>query len=464
MHRTLRASGLAASALLVAVFLAIASMFPPLFAFVAAAGTSVLVMGGTGNPLSTPPDTIEYVKAFTSAAVNNFVAPSSQLGSGIPGGPYNTVAVITPEESTNIPDSVARGLVNLDGCIRSTTCDYNGGIESTAPSPSDSFVVFGFSQSAAIAMLEKRKLAAEYAVGEGPDVTFVVIGNARPNGGLVARDPTGIFTKLVLGVSRDQLITEPAPTNTQYATVDIALQYDLFADAPLNPLNLLAVLNAYMGMLQLHPNYTDYSLTEPGVVDQGQYGDTHYYLISTPVLPLLMPLQTLGPAGAVLADALDPVLRVIVETAYDRSITPGEVVPFNPSYFPNPVKTAVNLLVAIPTGLDNALEDTLGLRPFGTQRPGPYGVGGPSPDYVDPESAPTASSKTDTKTEPAAATPTKRSSGVGHFRVPKPSVTDSAASSKSPRGSKSTGSSKPTASSKSGTSSHSGLGSSKRAR
>ena len=376
MRAALRARATAISALLIAGSVGIAATVAPLLSFAAAAATTVLVMGGTGNPLSTPPDTIEYVQRYTSAAVNNYVLPSSAAGHGIPGGPYNTVAVITPEESTNLLDSIARGLVALDSCIGSTTCDYNEGIGSSAPSSSDAFVVFGFSQSAAIAMLEKRALADQYAVGEGPEVTFVVIGNARPNGGLVARDIGGVFTKLVLGVSRDQLVTELAPTDTPYATVDIAVQYDLFSDAPLNPVNLLAVLNAYMGLITLHQNYPNYSLRQPGVVDQGKYGDTHYYLIPTPVLPLLMPLQKLGPAGAALADILDPPLRVLVETAYDRSASPGVPTPWNPFYFEDPVKLTRDLLVSVPTGFDNGFEDLAGVRPFGTERPGAYGVGG----------------------------------------------------------------------------------------
>lgn len=447
----LRATVTAASALVVAASVGIASTFPPLFSFTAAAGTTVLVMGGTGDPLSTPPDTIDFVQDYTSAAVENYVSPASTVGVGVPSGPYNTVAVITPEESTEILESIAEGLDALDSCIGSAACDYNAGIGSSAPSPSDAFVVFGYSQSAAIAMLEKRKLAAEYAAGEGPDVTFVVIGNARPNGGLVARDVGGVFNRLVLGVTRDQLVTEPAPTDTQYATVDIALQYDLFADAPLNPLNLLAVLNAYMGMLELHPNYTDYSLSGPGVVDQGQYGDTHYYLISTPVLPLLMPLQKLGLAGAIAADVADPVLRVIIETAYDRSASPGVPTPWNLLYGEDPLTIARDLLVAVPTGLDNGIEDLAGVRPFGTERPGAYGVGGTEVSSGTSEPADTSSSAT-----PKAAS-SGGTSGVAQSRRSVPPAASATGDRKS--------ADRPASSTpKSSTSSaHRGIGSSKRA-
>jgi hypothetical protein len=57
--------------------------------------------------------------------------------------------------------------------------------------------------------------------------------------------------------------------------------------------------------------------------------------------------------------------------------------PANFLYFPNPVALSTNLLIAIPTGLDNGIGDLAGagIRPFGTQRPlasNGYVVGGPS--------------------------------------------------------------------------------------
>jgi hypothetical protein len=307
-------------------------------------------------------------------------------------------------------------------------------------------------------MLEKAKLAAEYAVGAGPDVTFVVIGNARPNGGLVARDTEGIFSSAILGIPRDELVTAPAPTGTQYATVDIALQYDLFADAPLNPLNLLAVANAYLGMLLLHPNYTDHSLTDPGVIDQGQYGDTHYYLIPAKVLPLLMPLDSVPVIGHVLADTLDPALRVIIESAYDRTASPGVPTPWNPRYFGDPVAFTRNLLEAIPTGLDNGIQDVVGVRLFGTVRPGPYGVG----SEVTEPTADTPDSSAQAGSAAAAATGAKPTSAKAGAR-PRPAhptrstpVAASTHSGNSRNSDESSASRKPSAA-------HRGTGSSKRA-
>ncbi|MEZ0355535.1 PE-PPE domain-containing protein [Mycobacterium sp. SA01] len=331
-----------------------------------------------------------------SSAIDRYVSPSSSRLTSMPAGPYNGVAVITPAQSAPtygtlpVDESVAAGVLALHACITSSGCDYNQDVGSMPPSIADTFVVFGYSQSAAIAMQEKRNLAATYSLGEGPDVSFVVIGNARPNRGLAVRDTVGIVTQLLFGVPIDRQDHEPPPTDTQYATVDIALQYDGLSDAPLNPLNLFAAVNAYVG-LALHIGYSDYGLGQPGVIDQGQHGDTHYYLVSTPILPLLMPLQDFGRLGHALADTLDAPLRVIVESAYDRTVSPGVPTPWNLRYFPNPVTFATNLASSIPVGLDNGIQDLIGVRPFQTTRPGPYGVGGPEVTDATPVTAGSAS-------------------------------------------------------------------------
>ncbi|WP_158230559.1 PE-PPE domain-containing protein [Mycobacterium sp. shizuoka-1] len=438
----------------------ITSIFPGYLTSVAAAGTTVLVMGGTGHPLSTPPDTLPYVRQFVDAAVNNYVSPASSTGStGIPDGPYNGVAVITPEEDAPrvgtlpVKASVNEGLAKLHSCVTSSVCDYNLDVGSVAPSGSDSFVVFGYSQSAVIAMLEKADLAAEYAAGEGPAVTFVVIGNSRPNGSLTARDTSGLVTFLLLGVRRDEQLSSAVPTDTQYATVDIAIQYDGISDFPVNPLNLLAVLNAYAGMGFVHTTYTDHSLSEPGIVDQGQYGDTHYYLVHNPVLPLLTAVQLIPVVGPALAAALDPPLRVLVEAGYDRTVSPGQPTSFNLLHFPDPVTTTVDFLRAIPVGWDNALQDVFDSRPFGTTRPGPYGVGGPEVEYAALDSPPATATTPATTSKTTASAPTTRAVGRAKPR---------GAHRSAPRAARSV-ISKPPASSRATTSAGKSLGVSKRA-
>lgn len=362
----------------------------------AAARTSVLIMGGSGDPLTTDQDGLPFIRDYTSKVVGNYVIPSaSRPGSGIPGGPYNAVAVITPAQfnsgepgdtSLTFDDSVAAGAGKLATCIESgDECDINEDLGSDRPAPGDNLVVFGYSQSAAIATLEKARLAALYPYGEGPDVSFILTANGnRPNGGFLARGPKGMTIPLGTpggGVT----FNGSTPTDTQYSTIDVAIQYDGWADQPITPANLLAVANANAGQRLLHPHYADYSLGSPGIIDQGQYGDTRYLMIPTDTLPLLYELSQTPIVGSFLADVLDAPLRVLVESGYDRTSSPGEPKPWTFVPAKDPLKTAADFLVAIPTGWDNAIEDVNGTRPFGTVRPGPFGVGGPDVDYLDPD-------------------------------------------------------------------------------
>ncbi|MCV7218622.1 PE-PPE domain-containing protein [Mycobacterium crocinum] len=451
-------------------------------------GTTVLVMGGTGHSLSSTEDTVSFVEGYLAGAIGNYVGPASNLDTSIPEGPYNAVAVVTPEQfapgtgTLTFDQSVALGQQNLDNCIKGTSCNYNTDVGSITPTAGDAFVVYGFSQSATIATLEKRSLAAEYAYGDGPAVTFVLIANGnRPNGGFLSRGPTGVTIPWFLQFG-GATFSGPTPTDTQYATVDIAAQYDGWSDFPVNPLNLLPDINALMGITYLHLGgvYDNTSLTDSGVIDQGQYGDTHYYLISTDILPLLMPLENLGTLGYALADTLDPALRVIIESAYDRSTSPGQPTSWNIFYFEDPIKLTKDFIAAIPTGLDNGLEDLFGVRPFKTTRPGPYGVGGTGVTYTDSETS-DSSTASSTATDSTSATSsaaaestsgvssssssasadsssstTTSASGVGHAK-PRASSTSSktATAAQSTSTSSSSGSTKST---------HSGVGSSKRAK
>lgn len=379
MRYVIRSAGFAVLAIAAAVLLAFTSTITAtITSALTLAVTTALIMGGTGHPLSTPPDTIDFVKQYTTMAVVNYIDPASVSSAGIPGPVTNKVAVITPEQfrfdtgfkDMKFDDSVAAGQKNLHNCITGTACDYNGDIGSAAPDPNDSLVVFGYSQSAVVATMEKRALAAQYPAGTGPEVSFVLIANPnRPNGGILERFK-GVYIP-VLGVTG----SGATPTDTQYQTVDISRQYDGWSDFPTNPLNVVADLNAGMGILYLHGGYGSVGMSD--AILQDQHGDTTYYLIPTRTLPLLTPVAQVPVVGPVLADTLDPVTRVLVEAGYNRTVSPGTPTKAQFTYFPNPVALGTNLAVAVPTGVDNGVSDVTGTRPLGTQRPGPYGVGGP---------------------------------------------------------------------------------------
>jgi hypothetical protein len=342
------------------------------------AAATALIMGGTNHPLSVPPDTQPFVNGYVAGAQDNYLVP----GGFCPvGGCATVVAVVTPEQffpifgSTTFDQSVAQGVSNLDRCIHgSVTCVTNQAVPGTsAPPYSGPFVVYGYSQSATIATIEKRTLAAEQ---NPPATSFLLLENPnRPNGGILARAPG--LTIPILGVT----FSGPTPTDTSFPTTDVARQYDGIADAPLNPLNLLSDLNAGFGYVYLHGSAPSLSVNDAQF--QGQFGDTSYYLYPTHRLPLLMPLAQLGVPDPLLA-VLDAPLRVLVEAGYDRTISPGQPTPANFLYLPNPVALVVNLVVAVPTGLDDGLSELGVGRLLGTTAPGPYGVGGPPVDPPGP--------------------------------------------------------------------------------
>ncbi len=335
---------------------------------------TALIMGGTDHPLSVPEDTPDFIESYVNGANDSFIANSGLCG----GGTCTLVAAYTPEQfpltglnQMMFDQSVEVGRQNLDNCIRAGSCiatkDPYTQTNDTENVSDTRYVVYGYSQSGTVATVEKRHLKANPPPA-GTDVFFIVSANPnRPHGGALASFP-GLHIPF-LGVTFNGAM----PTDTNMLTIDVARQYDLTAEVPTNPLNLVALLNGALGAVFLHPNY--YGLGEPEL--QGQYGDTTYYLFPTPVLPLLMPLEWVPFVGPPLAVTFDPFFRVLAEAGYNRTINPGQPTPVQWLYHPDPISTVVNLAVAVPTGLDNGISYFTGNRPFGTAIPGPYGVGGP---------------------------------------------------------------------------------------
>ena len=171
-----------------------------------------------------------------------------------------------------------------------------------------------------------------------------------PNGGLLARFP-GLYIPIL-----DWSFNGPAPTDTQFDTVEITRQYDGFADFPLYPLNLVADVNAVLGFVYVHMYDLDVSLPpDPtkSAAYQGKHGDTSYYFFETEDLPLFGPLRTLGVPEQVI-DVVEPVFKVIVELGYDRSIPPWEPTPARLIPPLDPATVATDLVNAVGEGINNA--------------------------------------------------------------------------------------------------------------
>ena len=343
------------------------------------ASVTALIMGGTQHPLvgfGPLAETNSEVNEYLGLVTDNYISFTVPHGTSV-----NGVAVYTPEEfwpaygTRTFDESVAIGASNLSLCMAGgSTCPRNEAFGT--PKPGDPLVVFGYSQSGRIVTDVKRSLIDAYSnLGwdQAPDASFIVVGNPdRPNGGILERF-AGLWIPF-LNVTFDGA----TPTNScdtagcHLPTTDIAYQYDGFADFPSHPLNLLADLNALLGIAFNHGTYPDHPLTD--AVEQGTYGDTTYYMIPSTTLPLLQPISWLMPDA--LVALLDAPLRTIIEMGYDRAAGPG--VPVTAQWFRfSPVRDLITIGIAVATGIDDALSTVFGnpdFRPLGTKPAGMYGV------------------------------------------------------------------------------------------
>ena len=391
-------------------------------------------MAGTGQYLSIPPSTSEFIANYIAHTDTDFISPSGLCTGGSPG--CALVAVYTPEQlgpltgfgSLTLDESVAVGQANLDKCIRGIACTATLPPYTTTRQTAltdTSLLVFGESQSAAVATDEKAYLIAHPVTGKS--VSFELVSNPnRPNGGMLERF-VGIHVPII-GMTFDGATQTNSPQPTPLTTIDIARQYDVFVDFPNNPLNVLADLNAILGGVYYHGGYR--AIDAPPLL-QGYFQDTTYYLEPSSRLPLLEPLALIPIIGPPLAAVLDAPLRVLIESAYDRTINPGQPTPAQYLYFPNPIKTLIDFAIAIPTGWDDAIALVTGdpsNRPFHTSPQPVYGVGGP-PVYagaIDPYGP----------VDPSAGASLGRRGSASSTAVSKPSLAGSSARpARLPRGS-----------------------------
>ena len=304
---------------------------------------NALMMGGTGMP--TPSE------FWQDTIITDYIDPAT-------GGNYTPVLVPTPESfaSTSAPADLAA----LQAAMASQQLDY----------PGDPYLVEGYSQSASIAVTEKMQLMQ---AGQHPDVTFLLLGDPnRPDGGLEER-----FVGLTIP-GLDGAFNGADPTDAGIPTIDIANQYDGFADLPQFPINPMADLNAILGIIYAHAAYGDGPLPEeipaiwpPSEPLTGPYaseyvlgsteivkqvdGDTTFYFIPTTELPLLDPLRSLGVPESVL-NVFQPALQVIVEAGYDRSIPFGDPTPVELIPTIDPVTFTLEFANGVVQGANNAFE------------------------------------------------------------------------------------------------------------
>jgi pimeloyl-ACP methyl ester carboxylesterase len=165
--------------------------------------------------------------------------------------------------------------------------------------------LFGHSQGGQVIYAALRRWAADPSTAPDPSrVSWVSIGNPEnPYGGVV-----------------EKLGLKPAPrlpVDTAYQGIEVIRQYDGWADWPTDQANLLAVANAVVGALTVHPRYDNVNLDDPKNVrytpdkPDGTPGNVTYVWVPNPRLPLIAGTGPLEPI-------LDKMLRPIIEAGYHR--------------------------------------------------------------------------------------------------------------------------------------------------
>ncbi|QZA06802.1 PE-PPE domain-containing protein [Mycolicibacter heraklionensis] len=274
------------------------------------------------GPTSIPDPT---VGGYLDAVLDLFLQPASPWFPGQPTFPgYQFEGLVTPEQFCPLvclpppnpyltfAESVARGVEILRAAL--------------APqlAAGSDVTVFGYSQSATISTQEMINLLANPPGGgyDTDNLNFVLIGNpSNPLGGVLTRFPA----YPLLG---DQPVHLPflgiplsiGPTPTSGFDTDIYTgEYDGLANFPQDPANLLAMVNALIGTATVHFSYIDFD-NLADTIDLGRVGDTDFYLIPQQ-LPILWPLYQLGDVGKVIADALAPMLKLVIDWGYGN---PGD--------------------------------------------------------------------------------------------------------------------------------------------
>lgn len=271
-----------------------------------------VVIGGSGDPIPGA----GYVEAANGLYIDPNITGVTEPGTLADGlfTPEGLFPLEGPYELT-LNQSVAEGVTILNDQIEN---DIKAG---------DVTTVFAYSQSAEIASQEMTALAA---AGEpSSKVNFVLVGDVdNPDGGLLER---------FAGLSLPSLgITFNGATPSDLYPTDIyTLEYDGFADFPQYPSNVLADLNAFLGISEIHGTYLDGGVDGEGptatqIADAiplttSGATDTSYFMIPE-TAPLVSLLDEVSPT---LGTLLGPDLTYLINLGYGDGATGYSTGPAN---------------------------------------------------------------------------------------------------------------------------------------
>jgi hypothetical protein len=186
---------------------------------------------------------------------------------------------------------------------------------------------------------------------------FLIVNPSDGNGGYPARfteDDTPPLTSVHGG--------SPTQPGGMHIT-SITKQYDMISDAPAFLFCLtcgLAWTNAFMGFFLVHPGVFDIDLADPrNSVRTSPDGTLTKVTVYTPQLPITQILRVIG-IPDLFVDALDRVLRPLIEAAYDRtnpSMTVSLSLVQTPDKWPGAIQSIVTSALS-PGSVPGSTADT----------------------------------------------------------------------------------------------------------
>ena len=271
----------------------------------AAAPETRLIVGGAEYALA------ETFPALASLPlVTRYITPNRQIGAGF--FPGTTPVLIDYPASIfragSANEHISVGAANLIAAIG----DVSGPL-----------AIVGQSEGAVVLDTVRARLVNDPSAPPPDQLKFVLFNS--PTRGLAStlfRDGTRIpFVD----------VTVTPPVDSRYDTSAVIHEYDFWGDFPDRPWNLLALLNAVAAMAFVHQLANDIpaqvapeNITT--VVNSKGASDTTYF-VPTMTLPLTEVLRVIGvPNRAV--DALDNVIRPVIDAGYSRNDKPGDRRPY----------------------------------------------------------------------------------------------------------------------------------------
>lgn len=199
--------------------------------------------------------------------------------------------------------AVAMGRASLDEQIKNAAA--NG----------DPVVIAALSEGTLVINRELAHLATDSSAPRPDLLSFA----------LFASPETGLFDIYLPAGAHMPVVnyTKQNLAESQYDVSVVFRQYDAWGDPPDRPWNLVSVVNSLFGMLYLHDGTAVASrsdVVEVSSVTSKLGGTTTTYMVPSPTLPLLIPLQQLGLPQR-LVGTLNAALKPIVDAGYSR-LTP----------------------------------------------------------------------------------------------------------------------------------------------